>query len=38
MIICPNVGFPTRLPSEIERRVAGWERDGGAVEELGWSR
>ena len=32
---CASAGFPTRLPSEIERRVTGWERDSGAVEEIG---
>ncbi len=35
MIVCPNVGFPARLPSKIESRVTGWERDDGAVEEIG---
>jgi hypothetical protein len=28
------MGFLTRLPSESEMRVIGWERDGGADEEL----
>jgi hypothetical protein len=28
------VGFPRWLPSKTKRRVTGWERDGGAVEEI----
>ena len=35
MFVCASAGFPTRLPSKIERRVTGWERDSGAVEDIG---
>jgi hypothetical protein len=35
MVMCPNVGFPLILPSNTEKRATGWERDGGAVEEIG---
>jgi len=38
MFVSASAGFPTGLSSKTERRVIGWERDGGAVEELGWSR
>jgi len=34
IFVCASAGFPTRLASKTERRVTGWERDGGLFEEI----